>query len=201
MAQASADVETSSRCYGRREPWVQRFEEVKDYQAGRWPHPRRVVAKVERTPQGSPRRFVVTNRTQRPDAVYQDVSVQRGAVPAQPLGERNNGLGAERRSACGFCANAGRLLVPGVASALVVLFREANADVPAVARAEGSTLRQRLWKVPAVVATSARRVVVRLSAGWPVRERLGRVVTAVAAFAGRLARGPAGGVAAAPLPR
>ena len=52
-----------------------------------------------------------------------------------------------------FCANAWRLLVHVVAYALVVLFREANARVPEVARAEVSTLRQRLWKVPAVLAS------------------------------------------------
>jgi Transposase DDE domain group 1 len=200
VAQASADVETYYRCYGSRDPFVQRFEEVKDYQAGSWPHPRRVVAKIERTPQGSQRRFVVTNLTQKPDEVYRDFYVQRGAVPEQPIGELKNGLRADRLSACGFCANAWRLLVHVVAYALVVLFRAANAKVPEVARAEVSTLRQRLWKVPAVLGTSARRVVLRLAAGWPFREVFGRVLEAVAAFVGRLTRGQAGGAAAAALP-
>lgn len=200
VAQATADVETYYRCYGARDPFVQRFEEVKDYQAGSWPHPRRVVAKVERTPQGSQRRFVVTNLAQKPDAVYRAFYVQRGAVPEQPIGELKNGLRADRLSACGFCANAWRLLVHVVAYALVVLFRAANAAVPEVARAEVGTLRQRLWKVPAVVATGARRVVLRLSAGWPFGEMFGRVLQAVTSFAGRLAGGRAGGVAAAALP-
>jgi hypothetical protein len=201
VAQATADVETYYRCYGQRDPLVQRFEEIKDYQAGSWPHPRRVVAKIERTPQGSQRRFVVTNLTQKPDEVYKDFYVQRGAVPEQPIGELKNGLRADRLSACGFCANAWRLLVHVVAYALVVLFREANAKVPEVARAEVSTLRQRLWKVPAVVVVRARRVVLRLSTGWPFREVFGRVLEAVAAFVGRLARGQAGGWATAALPR
>src|SRR5262249_51750517 len=60
-AQALGDIELYYAFYGRRDPHVQRFEEVPGYQAGSWPHPRRVVAKVERTPQGSQRRFVVTN--------------------------------------------------------------------------------------------------------------------------------------------
>jgi hypothetical protein len=200
VAQASADVETYYRCYGQRDPFVQRYEEVKDYQAGSWSSPRRVVAKVERTPQGSQRRFVVTNLMAKPDEVYQDFYVRRGAVPEQPIGELKNGLSADRLSACGFCANAWRLLVHVVAYALVVLFREANAQVPEVARAEVSTLRQRLWKVPAVLTATARRVVLRLSASWPFGEVFGRVLEAVVAFAGRLAGVQAGDTAVAGLP-
>ena len=111
------------------------------------------MAKIERTPQGSQRRFVVTNRPERPEAVYRDFYVQRGAVPEQPIGEMKNGLQADRLSACGFCANAFRLLVHVVAYAIVVLFREAAAAMPEVATATVSTLRQRLWKVGAVVVT------------------------------------------------
>ena len=144
--------------YGRREPFVQRFEEVRDYQAESWPHARRIVAKIEGTPQGSQRRFVVTNLPDRPEAVYRDFYVQRGAVPEQPIGEMKNGLRAERLSACGFCANSFRLLVHVVAYAIVVLFREATAAVPEVATAAVGTLRQRLWKVGAVVVTGARRI-------------------------------------------
>lgn len=40
---------------------MQRFESLADYQADSWPHPRRIVAKIEVTPQGSQRRFVVAN--------------------------------------------------------------------------------------------------------------------------------------------
>src|SRR5262249_2856683 len=58
VAQATADLELYYRCYGRRDPHVQRYEEVRDYQSSGWPHVRRVVAKIERTPQGSQRRFV-----------------------------------------------------------------------------------------------------------------------------------------------
>ena len=69
------------------------------------------MAKVERTPQGSQRRFVVTNLPDRPEAVYRDFYVRRGAVPEQPIGELKNGLQADRLSACGFCANSFRLLL------------------------------------------------------------------------------------------
>jgi hypothetical protein len=52
-AQAWDDVALYYALSRWRDPHVQRFEEVRGYQAGTRPHPRRVVAKVERTPQGA----------------------------------------------------------------------------------------------------------------------------------------------------
>jgi hypothetical protein len=150
-----------------------------------------VVAKVELTPQGSQRRYVVTNRTQPAAVVYRQVYVQRGAVPEQPLGEMKNGWRCERLSSSGFCANAFRLLVQALAYASVVLFREATADVPAVATATVTTLRQRLWKVVAVVVTSARRVRIQVSSSWPYREVWQRVLVAVTRYVARWCRGVA----------
>jgi hypothetical protein len=82
-AQALDDLESYHRLYGRREPHVQRFEEVRDYQAGSWPYPRRVVAKVEVTPQGSQRRFVVTNRVLERKVLLEDQPA-RQSVRRQP---------------------------------------------------------------------------------------------------------------------
>src|SRR5262249_13337207 len=193
-AQALAALELYHHRYGHREPTVQRFESLGDYRAESWPHPRRIVAKIEVTPQGSQRRFVVTNLTEPAAVVYRDFYVQRGKVPEQPLGEMKNGLQADRLSACGFCANAFRLLVHTLAYAIVVLFREAVAAVPEVATATVSTLRQRLWKVGAVVVTSARRIWLHLSETWPYREGWGR---GLAAVRGVVARGPGVKAAAA----
>jgi hypothetical protein len=180
--QALADLELYHRCYRHREPVVQRYESLTDYQADGWPHPRRIVAKIEVTPQGSQRRFVVTDHAEPAAQVYRDFYVQRGRVPEQPIGEMKNGLQADRLSACGFCANALRLLVHAVAYAIVVLFREAMATVPEVATATVSTLRQRLWKVSAVVVSGARRIRLRLSEVWPNGELWGRVRRAVRPF-------------------
>lgn len=194
-AQAVADVELYYHYYGRREPHVQRFEEIRDYQADGWPQPRRIVAKIERTPQGSQRRFVVTDREETPAVVYRGVYVQRGAVPEQPIGEMKNGLQADRLSACSFRANAFRLLVHTVAYAIVVLFREAVAAVPEVATASVSTLRQRLWKVGAVLRVGARRVWLQVSATWPhsgLWQRVWQAVqSAVAQWTGTPAAPPA----------
>jgi hypothetical protein len=202
-AQALDDLQLYQRLYGRRrgEP-LQRFEEVRGYQAGSWPHPRRVIAKVEVTPQGSQRRFVVTDQAGPPEEVYRGLYVQRGAVPEQPIGEMKNGLRCDRLSSCGFCANAFRLLVHALAYAIVVLFREATAGVEEVATASVGSLRQRLWKAGAVVVTSARRVWLHVSAAWPYREVWQRVYQAVRGFVARWqAAGPAPPAAVAAPPR
>jgi len=67
----------------------------------------------------------------------------------------------------------------------VVLFREATATVPEVATATVPTLRQLLWKVPAVLVTSARRIWLRVSASWPGQALWRRVHEAVARFVGQ----------------
>jgi len=109
-------------------------------------------------------------------------------------------LRCERLSSCGFCANALRLLVHALAYAVVVLFREASAGVAEVATASVGTLRQRLWKVGAVVVTSARRVWLHVSETWPYRGVWQRVHEAVRAFvASRLGcQRPGGGVVPVP---
>ena len=184
-AQALADVELYYHFYGYRDPYVQRFEEIRDYRAESWPQPRRVVAKIEMNPQGSQRRFVVTNLTASAAEVYRQVYVQRGAVPEQPIGEMKNGLRCDRLSSSGFCANALRLLVHTLAYAIVVLFREAAAGVPEVATASVGTLRQRLWKVGAVVVIGVRRVWIHVSETWPYRRVWEQVHEAIQSYVAR----------------
>jgi hypothetical protein len=190
-ATALADLELYHHFYQHREPHVQAFTEIRAYQAGSWRQPRRLAVKLEVTAQGSQRRFVVHNLPGTPEEVYRGFYVQRGKVPEQPLDELKNGLRADRLSACGFCANAFRLLVHVLAYAIAVLFREASAAVPEVAQATVSTLRQHLWKVAAVVVTSPRRIWLRVSETWPGVAVWRRVQQAVTEFVERTV-GPAG---------
>jgi Transposase DDE domain group 1 len=185
---ALADLELYYHFYGRSEPHVQRFEVIEDYQADSWSRPRRVVCKVERTPQGSQRRFVVTNLSGDPRGIYRGFYVERGEVPEQPLDELKNGLDLGRLSAHGFRANGYRLLLHVVAYGLVVLLREAAAALPEVAQATVSTLRSRLWKVGAWVEQQGGRVWFHVAAAWPGRGLWERVQVAVEQFAATLAR-------------
>lgn len=188
-ATALSDLELYYHFYGHRDPWLQAFEVFEDYQAGDWSRPRRIVAKLEINPQGSQRRFVVTNLSGHPRGIYLGFYVQRGAVPEQPIDELKNGLQADRLSASSFRANGFRLLLHVVAYALVVLFREAASAIPEVATARVSTLRQRLWKVGAVVVSSARRIWLHVSETWPGRRLWEQVHQAVTAFVGQVLEG------------
>jgi hypothetical protein len=180
------DLQTYYCYYGHREPSVQRFEVFEDYQAEGWLRPRRIVAKIEINRQGTNRRFVVTNLSGDGRGIYHGFYVQRGDVPERPLGELKNGLHMDRLSFHRFRANGLKLLEHTLAYALVVLHREATASIPEVAHAEVNTLRQRLWKVGAVVKTSVRRIWFHISTSWPERRLFERVCVAVRQFVLRL---------------
>lgn len=181
-ALALQDLETYYGFYQHREPAVQRFEVIEDYQADTWSRPRRVVAKIEINRHGVNQRFVVTNLSGTGQGIYHGFYVQRGDVPERPIGELKNGLDMDRLSFQRFRANGLKLLEHVLAYALVVLHREATAALPEVAHAEVSTLRQRLWKVGALVKTSVRRIWFHFSETWPDRTLFIQVYEAVQQF-------------------
>ena len=107
--QALSDLELYHHFYGHCEPFVQRFESSTTRR-------RRGRILVASSPRSRGHRKAVSDVSWlpppgQPEAVYRDFYVQRGEVPEQPIGEMKNGLQADRLSACGFCANAFRLLV------------------------------------------------------------------------------------------
>jgi hypothetical protein len=182
-----ADLETYYHWYGRGERHVQRFEAIADYQAESWSQPRRIIVKLEITPQGSNRRFLVANLPGNPRSVYQAVYVKRGDNPESPIGEFKNGLQGDRLSAHRFRANGMKLLEHMLAYALVVLYREAVAEaVPELATAEVSTWRALLWKVGARVRTTAHRIWFHFSETWPFRDLWSRAHQAACAVAEQL---------------
>ncbi|MBY0228464.1 MAG: IS1380 family transposase [Gemmataceae bacterium] len=80
------EVQLVHRSCGCRDPHMRRYEEIRGYRSGSWDAPRRIVAKIEVTPQGGQRRFVVTDLPEPPRALYRDFYVQRGAVPERACG-------------------------------------------------------------------------------------------------------------------
>ena len=92
-------------------------------------------------------------------------------------------LKIDRLSSPRFLANAFTLQCHLLAYALVLLFREANAETPEVACIEVATLRGRFFKVGAIVQSSVRRIWFRISSTWPRRRLFQQICQAVDRFA------------------
>ncbi len=160
----------------------QLFHTFEDYQADSWPHPRRIVTKVEITHTGGSNiRYVVTNLSGHPRGIYHGFYTQRGNVPERPIGELKNGLSMDRLSSHRFLANGHKLMVHVLAYLLHALFREANAETPELSTMEVGTARVRLFKVGALVQSTHRRIWFRVASHWPGADLLTRAVAAVTA--------------------
>jgi hypothetical protein len=153
------------------------------YAARTWARTRRVIIKAEvvrhpgRAPKNNPR-FVVTNLTTRPQAVYAFYCA-RGDVENR-LKALHHGLEMDRTSCSTFRANQFRVLL---ALAAYILFQELRrrAGKTACADAQVTTLRERLVKLAVWVERSARRIVrhLPLTCPWlPTWRQLARAVGA-----------------------
>ena len=157
------------------------------YQAGSWPHERRVIVKAEvtahfgRQPKDNAR-FVVTNLKTSPRHVYEDVYCARGDVENR-LKKLKLGLEINRTSCTRFLANQLRVLMSAAAYVLMQELR-LKARRTGCGRAQVSTLRLRLPKLGAWIESSVRRIVIHLPIGTPfaddwrrIARSLGAVVT------------------------
>ena len=139
------------------------------YAARTWRRKRRVIIKAEvvrhpgRAPKNNPR-FVVTNLTDKPQAVY-EFYCGRGDVENR-LKELHHGLEMDRTSCSAFLANQFRVLLT---LAAYILFQELQrrAAGTACAGAQVTTLRERLIKLAVWVQRSVRRIVLHLPASYP----------------------------------
>ena len=139
------------------------------YAARKWNRKRRVIIKAEvvrhpgRDPKNNPR-FVVTNLTDDPEAVYQ-FYCGRGDVENR-LKELHHGLEMDRTSCPHFLANQFRVLLT---LAAYILFQELQrrAAKTACADAQVTTLRERLIKLAVWVQRSARRIILHLPVAFP----------------------------------
>jgi len=153
------------------------------YAARTWKRKRRVIIKAEvvrhpgRTPKNNPR-FVVTNRPDDPEAVYQ-LYCQRGDVENR-LKELHHGLELDRTSCSRFLANQLRVLLT---LAAYILFQELRrrAAGTVCADAQVTTLRERLLKLAVWVERSVRRIVLHLPMTFPWLRTWRQIARAVGA--------------------
>jgi hypothetical protein len=154
------------------------------YQAGSWPHERRVIVKAEvtahfgRQPKDNPR-FVVTNLKTTPRHVYEAVYCARGDVENR-LKELKLGLEIDRTSCTSFLANQLRVLMSAAAYVLMQELR-LKARRTGCARAQVGTLRLRLLKLGAWIESSVRRIVIHLPIGTPFADDWRRIACSVGA--------------------
>jgi Transposase DDE domain group 1 len=153
------------------------------YAARKWRRKRRIVMKAEvvrhpgRDPKNNPR-FVITNLSDAPEAVYQ-VYRERGDMENR-LKELHHGLELDRTSCHRFLANQFRVLLTAAA---YILFQtlQAHAQGTACADAQVSTLRERLLKLAVWVERSVRRIVLHLPTTFPWRLTWRQIAVAVGA--------------------
>jgi hypothetical protein len=156
------------------------------YAARTWAHERRVVIKAEvvrlegREPKDNPR-FVITNLRDTPRAVYRRYC-QRGDVENR-IKELQHGMEIDRTSCTRFWANQFRVLLTTAAYVLMQELR-LNARHTGCARAQVSTLRERLLKVGVWIEVSVRRIVLHMPASYPFKHDWGRLAAALGARAG-----------------
>lgn len=136
------------------------------YAAQSWARERRVITRLECGPQGTNPRYVVTNLTGDPKALYDDMYCQRGEAENR-IKEAQVGLFATRTSCQHFQSNQLRVLLAALGYVLIERLRALALQGTTLANAQVNTLRIKLLKVAAVVTRNTRRIRLYLASNWP----------------------------------
>jgi hypothetical protein len=145
---------------------LREFTETR-YAAKSWPHPRRVVARIEATLRGLDTRYVVTNMAHgSAEWLYSDVYCARGQ--AENLIKRHKGQLAPDRTSCRSpLANQMRLILHTSAYWLLRETRDAIPATQALASGEFFTIRLRLLKIAVRIKETASRVRLAFASNCP----------------------------------
>jgi hypothetical protein len=156
---------------------IKLFEEVGEkqrlftsfyYRADSWHRRRRVIAKAECMPEGTNRRFVVTNLPGIAQELYDEIYVHRGDMENR-IKELKRHLKADRLSCHRFLANQFRLLLHTFSYCFIWFLRESLQGTE-LACAQADTLRLKLLKVGARIVQTSRRVWIHMASGYPHKE-------------------------------
>lgn len=143
-----------------------------------WKYERRIIYKaevvryLEREAKDNPR-FVITNMKQQPQWIYEKVYCQRGDIENR-IKELHHGMQIDRTSCTGFWANQLRVLMTAAAYVLMQELRLRLARTQ-YARAQVSTLRERLLKIGVQIVVSVRRIVLHFPQAFPDQASLHRL--------------------------
>jgi hypothetical protein len=136
------------------------------YRAKDWRGPRRIVARIEASDQGTDTRFVVTNLADKPKRLYERVYCARGQMENFIKAHKRH-LASDRTSCHSASANQFRLILHSTAYNLLLALRAAAPKRSVWRTAQFDTLRLRLLKLGARVSETARRIKVILPAACP----------------------------------
>ncbi len=138
------------------------------YAAKTWTVERRIITRVEHDRLGTNPRFVVTNLSGEPDALYKDLYCARGDMENR-IKEQFE-LFADRTSCHNWWPNQFRLLLAGFADTLLTAIRRLGLTATELARAQVGTIRLKLLKIGAVIWRNTRRIRFCLSSGCPDKD-------------------------------
>jgi hypothetical protein len=144
---------------------VRRFGEFR-YAAKSWKVERRVIGRVEASPQGSDSRFVVTNLAGTPRWLYESVYCQRGQAENMIKAHKLH-LASDRTSCTSATANQFRLLIHTAAYWLLHTLRGLAPKTSFWRDAQFDTIRLALIKVAARVTEMTTRIKVALPSCYP----------------------------------
>lgn len=147
---------------------VRRFAAF-DYAAQSWKRQRRVVARVETSAQGTDSRFIVTNLTGSPEALYEKVYCARGQAENLIKAHKLH-LASDRTSCTRATANQFRLLVHTAAYWLMHTLRGLAPKTSFWRDAQFDTIRLALIKVAGRVTEMVTRIKVSLPSGFVYRD-------------------------------
>jgi hypothetical protein len=136
------------------------------YGAQSWAKQRRVITRLEYGEQGNNPRYVVTNLSGEPEALYDDLYCQRGEAENR-IKEAQVGLFATRTSCQQFQSNQLRMLLAALGYVLIERLRALALKGTKLATAQVDTLRIKLLKLAAVVTRNTRRIRLYLASNWP----------------------------------
>lgn len=143
-----------------------------------WTRARRVVGKAEYLARGENPRFVVTSLSKKEfcaQALYEDLYCARGDMENR-IKEQQLGLFADRTSSTMFAANQLRLWFSSVAYVLLCELRRVGLKGTQLARAQCTTIRNKLLKIGASVSVSVRRVWLRFASGYPYQKLFAQIL-------------------------
>jgi Transposase DDE domain group 1 len=163
---ALAEDAAVARALGEAEK-VRRYGEFR-YAARSWQVERRVIGRVEASPQGSDSRFIITNLAGAPRWLYESVYCQRGQAENLIKAHKLH-LASDRTSCTSATANQFRLLIHTAAYWLLHTVRGLAPKTSFWRAAQFDTIRLALIKVAARVTEMVTRIKVALPSCYPHR--------------------------------